>query len=300
MFKIIKDNVNIDFIGHRKFFYLTSGLLCLISLLLIFFKGFNYGIDFAGGTIVQVKFNEKADLDEIRELFSKLNLGEVIIQNFGSDKEVLIRLVRLGEDLDVVSDRISDTLYNRYGKDNVAIERVEQVGPQIGSQLKKKAFYAIIYSLIGILIYLALRFELIYSVSSILALFHDVLITCGALVLTGREMNITVLAALLTIVGYSVNDTIVIFDRIRETLKNTMGKRKLSEIINKSINGTLSRTIITSGTVLLTLIALYTLGGPVINDFVFALLVGTVVGTYSTVGIACAFVYSYKTRRETH
>jgi preprotein translocase subunit SecF len=297
MFKIIKDDVNIDFISHRKFFYLTSGLLCLISLLLIFFKGFNYGIDFAGGTIVQVKFENKANLDEIRELFSKFNLGEVVIQNFGSDREVLIRIASLGEDLNVVSDKISDALFKKYGNNNVTVERVEQVGPQIGSQLKKKAFYAIIYSLIGILIYLALRFELIYSVSSIIALFHDVLITCGALVLTGREMNITVLAALLTIVGYSVNDTIVIFDRIRENIKNTTGKRKLSEIINKSLNNTLSRTIITSGTVLLTLIALYTLGGPVINDFAFALLVGTVVGTYSTVGIACAFVYAYKMRK---
>jgi preprotein translocase subunit SecF len=297
MFKIIKDTVNIDFIGHKNFFYWTSGLLCLVSLLLIIFKGFNYGIDFAGGTVVQVRMQEKIDLNELRQLFSNMNLGEVVIQNFGSEKEVLIRLVKLDENLKAVSDRISEALYKKYGKKNVSIERIEQVGPQVGGELKKKALYAIIYSLIGILIYLALRFEWIYSVASVIALLHDVLVTCGALVITGRSMDITVLAALLTIVGYSVNDTIVIFDRIRETLKNTSGKRKLSEIINKSLNATLSRTILTSGTVLLTLIALFVLGGPVINDFVFALLVGTVVGTYSTVGIACALVYSYKTAR---
>lgn len=297
MFKIVKDNVNIDFIGHKNFFYYTSGLLCLISLLLVIFKGFNYGIDFAGGTVVQVKLQEEVDLNEMRGLFAKMNLGEVIIQNFGSEKEVLIRLVRLDENLKVISDKISDALYKKYGKKNVIIERIEQVGPQVGRELKKKAIYAIIFSLLGILIYLALRFELIYSLSSIIALFHDVLITCGALVLSGREMNITVLAALLTIVGFSVNDTIVIFDRIRETLKNTAGKRKLSEIINKSINATLSRTILTSGTLLLTLITLFVLGGPVINDFVFALLVGTVMGAYSTVGIACAVVHSYKTAK---
>ena len=165
----------------------------------------------------------------------------------------------------------------------------------MGAQLRAKAFYSIIYALIGILIYVAFRFEWVYSAASVIAVFHDVLVTCGVLCLFGKEMDLTILAALLTILGYSLNDTIVIFDRVREVLKNTAGKQKLYDIINRALNETLSRTILTSSTVFMAVLALYLFGGSVINGFAFALLIGSIIGVYSTVGVACAMVYSYKT-----
>ncbi|MDY6821558.1 MAG: protein translocase subunit SecF [Deferribacterota bacterium] len=296
MVKILKDSININFIGRVKLFYLFSGLLCIIGLVLIFFKGFNYGIDFAGGTLVQVKFEKKIDINELRKELSNIGFGDVVIQNFGSEKEILIRIATLKENLKEITDKLNSLLYKKYGKNNLTIERVEQVGPQIGAQLKKKALYAVIFALFGILVYISLRFEFIYSLSAVAALFHDVIITSLFLILTGREMNITVLAALLTVVGYSVNDTVVIFDRIRENIKNTKKKEAIGITINRGINETLSRTILTSGTTLLSLIALYIWGGAVINDFAFTLIIGILVGTYSSIGVASALVYTYKTK----
>lgn len=292
MFELIKQGTKFDFMGKAKLFFLISGVFILISLGLIFTKGFNFGIDFAGGTIVQVKFEKAPDLNQIRESINKLGLGETIIQNFGTDEEILIRVVKNDKDLKNVADSIQNSLETGVKDNSFIVERVEQVGPQVGAELKKMAIYAVIYSLIGILIYVAFRFQLIFSIGAVLALFHDVIITLGFFSFLGKEVSISVVAAILTLVGYSLNDTIVVFDRIRERMRedkaNAMG---LKEIMNMSINETLSRTTITSFLTLLTVIALYLFGGEVINGFAFVLLIGIIVGTYSSIAIASALVY---------
>ena len=297
MFEIIKENINIDFLSRVNLFFIVSGVLCIISLLLIFSKGFNYGIDFAGGTLVQVRFNQPPDLNDIRNDMEKLDIGDVIIQNFGDENGIIIRVERTGTDLQEITDKVQRKLLDRYGHDKIIVERVEQVGPQVGDELKKKAFLALIYALIGILLYITVRFEFVFSVGAVAALFHDVLITLGIFVLLGKEINLPIIAALLTIVGYSLNDTIVVFDRIREKIKSAAGKRTLRETINMSINETLSRTVLTSLTTLMAVLALYIFGGAVINGFAFTLLIGVIIGTYSSIGVAGSLVYFMKTRK---
>jgi len=294
MIELIKSNVNIDFLGKSKMFFLISGAIVVLSLFLIFTKGFNYGIDFAGGTVVQVKFEKTPDLDKLRNSFKDLSLGEMVIQTFGEPNDILIRVEKTNIGLKETADAIQKKIKEASGDQKIVIERVEQVGPQVGGQLKKKAIMATIYSLIGILIYVSLRFEFIFSLGAVIALFHDVIITLGIFSLLGKEITLPIVAAILTIVGYSLNDTIVVFDRIRENLKNGTGKLNLYEVMNKSINETLSRTILTSGTTLLAVLALYLFGGEVINGFSFALLIGIIVGTYSSIGVASALVYKIK------
>ena len=297
MFEIIKKNINIDFLSRVNLFFIVSGVLCIISLLLIFSKGFNYGIDFAGGTLVQVRFNQPPDLNDIRNDMEKLDMGDVIIQNFGDENGIIIRVERTGTNLQEITDKVQHKLLDTYGHDKIIVERVEQVGPQVGDELKKKAFLALIYALIGILLYITVRFEFVFSVGAVAALFHDVLITLGIFVLLGKEINLPIIAALLTIVGYSLNDTIVVFDRVREKIKSTAGKRTLRETMNNSINETLSRTVLTSLTTLMAVLALYIFGGAVINGFAFTLLIGVIIGTYSSIGIAGSLVYFMKTRK---
>jgi preprotein translocase subunit SecF len=294
MVEIIKSDTKIDFLGKSRLFFIVSSVLVTLSLFLIFTKGFNYGIDFAGGTVVQVKFEKTPDLDKLRDAFKGMNIGEMVIQTFGEPNDILIRVEKSEQDLRAVANMIKSKIAEVSQGQKIEIERVEQVGPQVGGQLKNKALMAIIYSLIGILIYVSLRFEFIFSVGAVLALFHDVIITLGVFSLLGKEITLPIVAAVLTIVGYSLNDTIVVFDRIRERIKNSAGKLSLFDIMNKSINETLSRTILTSGTTLLAVMALYIFGGEVINGFSFALLVGIVVGTYSSIGVASAIVYVIK------
>jgi len=179
MFEIIKENINIDFLSRVNLFFIVSGVLCIISLLLIFSKGFNYGIDFAGGTLVQVRFNQPPDLNDIRKDMKKLGIGDVIIQNFGDENGIIIRVERTVTDLQEITDKVQRKLLDTYGHDKIIVERVEQVGPQVGDELKKKAFLALIYALIGILLYITVRFEFVFSVGAVAALFHDVLITLG-------------------------------------------------------------------------------------------------------------------------
>ncbi len=295
MFELIKQGTQFDFMGKAKLFFLISGVLVLLSLGMIFTKGFNFGIDFAGGTIVQVKFEEAPNLNTIRKAMDELKIGETIIQNFGSPEEILIRVVKNDKELKSVSDSIQTSLEENLKDNKFIVERVEQVGPQVGSELKKMAVYAILYSLIGILIYVAFRFQLIYSLGAVLALFHDVIITLGFFSLLGKEISISVVAAVLTLVGYSLNDTIVVFDRIRENMREDKAKAmSLKDVMNVSLNETLSRTILTSFLTLLTVVALYFFGGEVINGFAFTLLIGILVGTYSSIGIASALVYLIK------
>lgn len=295
MFELIKHGTKIDFMGKAYYFFGFSLLILAISIATMATKGFNYGIDFAGGSILQVKFEKSPDLNTIRSVVDELKLGETIIQNFGTDEEVLIRVVKNDKDLKSVSDSIQAGLKEKMGDNKFEVERVEQVGPQVGKELKRMAVNAVLYSLVGILIYVAFRFQLIFSVAAVIALFHDVIITMGFFSLMGKEISISVVAAILTLVGYSLNDTIVVFDRIRETMnEDKEGKMSLKDLMNLSINETLSRTIITSFLTLLTVIALYFFGGEVINGFAFALLIGIIIGTYSSIAVASALVYVFK------
>lgn len=291
MFELIKQGTRFDFMSKAKIFFVISGLVCVLSIGIVVTKGFNFGIDFAGGTIIQLQFETAPNVDDIRKTMDELKLGEVVIQNFGAPEEILIRVEKNEGDLNKVANNIKDSLSTTFPDNKFIVERVEQVGPQVGSELKSKATYAVIYSLIGVLIYIAFRFQLAFAVGAVLALTHDVIITLGIFSLAGKEISLTIIAALLTIVGYSLNDTIVVFDRIRENMKETKGQVGFKTIINRSINETLSRTILTSGTTLLAVASLYIFGGAVINGFAFALLIGIVVGTYSSIGIASAFVY---------
>jgi preprotein translocase subunit SecF len=284
--QIIKSDINIDFVGKRKLAFLLSGLLILIGMVsLVINGGPNYGIDFVGGTLVQVKFTDNTDAAKIKDSLSSLDLGSVVVQRFGDDpNEFLIRVQESTKDKDL-SGMISESLNSAYGEGKVDLRRVEMVGPQVGKDLREKGLLSIAYAMVGILIYIAWRFELRYAIGAIIALLHDVLITLGAFSITGREIDLPIIAAFLAIIGYSLNDTIIVYDRIRENY----GKHKkegFKTVINRSINETLSRTILTSGTTLLVVLALFIFGGGVIHNFAFAMLVGILVGTYSSIFVA--------------
>lgn len=275
-------------------------MLIVISLFLIFTKGLNLGIDFSGGTVIQLKYEKPADLNKLRQGIGNLKIGDVSIQNFGNPEEVLIRL---GKTRDIPLEELSKTIRAKLAEidpnNKFIVERVEQVGPQVGSELQYKAMMALLYANIGVLIYVAIRFELIFAIGAILALVHDVIITLGFLSLTSKEFNLTVVAALLALIGYSLNDTIVVFDRIRERIKATANEKiNIKDIMNKSINETLSRTIITSLLTFFTVLSLMIFGGEVINPFAFTLVIGIIVGTYSSIGIASGLVYLIKSLRK--
>ena len=239
----------------------------------------NFGVDFTGGTIQQFRFQHPVSLDRARDSLLDVGLAGSPIQQFGGDKEIIIRTFS-------DSSNIVESKFKEVFSDNpFQVMRVDKVGPAVGEDLRKKAIQALIFALIGICIYISFRFEFRFAIAAIIALFHDVIISVGAIALTGREISLPVIAALLTIVGYSINDTIVVFDRIRED-RRLMRKADRKTIINTSINQTLSRTLLTSLTTLLVVLALYLLGGEVINDFAFVLLVGVLVGTYSSIFIA--------------
>ncbi len=272
--QIIKPDINIDFIGKRKLAMILSGVLILIGLAsLVVNGGPNYGIDFVGGTLVQVKFTESTDAAKIKDSLASLDLGSVVVQSFGDDpNEFLIRVPATDKDKNL-SGKISSSLNMVYGEGMVDIRRMEMVGPQVGKDLRQKGILSIVYAMIGILIYISWRFELRFAIGAIIALVHDVLITLGAFSLTGREIDLPIIAAFLAIIGYSLNDTIIVYDRIRENYGKHK-KKGFSEVVNRSINETLSRTILTSGTTLLVVLALFVFGGGVIHNFAFAMLVG--------------------------
>ncbi len=296
MFEIISSKINIDFIGKAKFYFTISLIVCLACLALVFAKGFNYGVDFSGGTVVQVRFENPPSIEAMRTQLDNSVQGKVSIQNFGEPTDFLIKAEQTNEDLQMVADTIQNILTTNFvDAGEVVIQRVEQVGPQVGSNLKQQAFMAVLYAVIGILLYVAVRFELWSAVCSIVALVHDIIITLGAIILIGITFDLTVLAALLTVVGYSLNDKIVIFDRIREKSRDD-AKLPLNVIMNNSINQTLSRTLLTSISTLLAVVSLYIFGGEVIRGFAFTLFVGIIVGTYSSIGIASSLVYTVKTR----
>jgi preprotein translocase subunit SecF len=291
--ELIKSGTNFDFVGRMKIALACSLTVILIGLAsIVWHGGLNYGIDFAGGTLVQVKFQQEPSADEIRSAFKSVGLENSIIQSFGTG-EVIVRTAELSSDQRGLSGKIEDALAAVYGKDTFEIRRVEVVGPKVGSDLTRKAILAIVFSWIGMLIYIAWRFEFRYAVGGILALVHDVIITIGVFSLLNKEFDLTIVAALLTIIGYSINYTIVVYDRIRENVRKNV-KQSLADTINASINQTLSRTILTSFTVFLVVVVLFFFGGAVIHDFAFALLVGVVVGTYSSIFIASPIVLAFE------
>ena len=298
--QLFKDETRFDFMGQIKAAMIISGIVILIGLgSIVFSGGLKYGIDFAGGTLVQLQFKNPPDIEVIRDGLKTIGLGESTIQEFGSKKDILIRVERSEEKLEAVGAMVKRSLSQKFNSDEITVERVEMVGPKVGRDLREKALLSILYAIIGIVIYISWRFEFQYAIAAIIALIHDVLVTMGAFSILDKEFTLVIVAAFLTIIGYSLNDTIVVFDRIRENLRRK-GKLSLSEIINSSINQTLSRTLLTSGTTLLVVLALFFFGGEIIHDFSFALLVGVFVGTYSSIFIASVFLVYWASRKSTH
>jgi len=287
--QIFKETSRIDFIGKRKLALAFSVTLIVISIASIVIRGLNLGIDFTGGTLIEVAYQQSIEPAEVRDILTKAGYNDVLVQHFGTSHDVLIRLAPRET---LSSAEISTLVLKELQRANpgkVEMRRVEFVGPQIGDELTEDGGLAMLYALIGILIYVALRFEKRFAVGSVIALIHDVIITIGFFSVLGIEFDLSVLAAILAVIGYSLNDTIVVFDRIRENFRK-MRKGAPAEIMNASINQTLSRTIMTSFTTLLVLIALFIFGGEIIHGFATALIVGIVIGTYSSIYVASTFV----------
>lgn len=290
---------HIDFISKAKFFTFVSSFLVIGSLALLFSRGLNYGIDFAGGTEVQVKFTEDIGVGNLRAFTESIGLKKAQVQKFGEDKEYLIRFQtetlknkkEMNKRLNAMIDKVTSGIKANYTSQGAVIRRVDSVGPQIGEQLKINGLLAVIYSLVLISLYVGLRFDYEFAPGAVLCLFHDAIITLGIFSILAKEVNIQILAAILTIIGYSLNDTIVNYDRIRENKARLKGKG-LKDIINTSINETLSRTILTSVTTLIAVMALYFFAGGVISDFAFTLAIGIIIGTYSSIYVASPLVLS--------
>jgi preprotein translocase subunit SecF len=280
-------NANYDFIGKRKWFYVASAGFMLLSLATILYHGgLNYGIDFTGGALVQVRYDKPASVDLVRKGLDEIKLGTAVIQQFGDPQEYLIRLPQGGEKPDQLSKDVQGALEKAAGA-KVEIRRVEFVGPQVGRDLQFQALYAVLAGMAGILVYVAFRFHYRDGTISVVAIAHDVIVTLGVMTFAHREMSLPVLAALLTIVGYSINDTIVVFDRIRESRGKGLRKGQTwAEVVNAAMNQTLSRTVLTSFTVFMSALVLLLFGGEVLRDFSFALLIGVVTGTYSSIAAA--------------
>jgi preprotein translocase subunit SecF len=341
--QFVKPDININFVGKRKIAFSVSLAMILISIAsLVIHGGPKYGIDFAGGSLVQVKFNEPVSVNMIKSGLATIDLGKSSVQGFGekSENEYLIRTDRSVETSGGFSLTVQQALESSTGK-GVTVRRVEMVGPQVGKDLREKALFAMFYALLFIAIYISGRFELKWLLSGVIAgvlmgavyflsifnvsvpyliaaallvslalfwflglkyamgatvaLIHDVTITVGIFSIFNKEFTLPIIAALLTIIGYSLNDTIIVFDRIRENLRK-YHKNPLEVIINRSVNETLSRTLLTSGTTLVVVVALFVLGGGIIHDFAFALLVGIFVGTYSSIYVASPILLAWKVR----
>jgi preprotein translocase subunit SecF len=296
--QIIRPDININFVGRRRIAAIVSVVLILIGMTSLVVRGGpNYGIDFAGGTVVQVIFTEPTRAADIRTALDPLNLRGVAVQQFGDEaNEYLIRVQETSDELEGLSRNIALALQASYGEAGVEVRRSEMVGPQVGRDLREKGFLAVLYAMIGILVYITWRFEFRFAVGAIIALAHDVLITLGVFSLTGREIDLPIIAAFLAIIGYSLNDTIIVYDRIRENL-GKYPREAFATVVNRSINETLSRTILTSGTTLMVVLALFIFGGGVIHNFAFALLVGILVGTYSSIFVASPVLIFWENRK---
>lgn len=288
--ELIPPNTNIDFIGNRRYAYIFTTIAILVALLSMPIKGrIVLGIDFSGGAMVQVKFDKHVDIEEIRKSLEPLSTNLVLQKFTMPGEEYMIRLEASEEHQDKLGLKVQELLDGKFGKGSVEIRSVEMVGPKVGKDLRESAIWATIVALGLLLGYMAFRFTLSMGVGAIFCLVHDLIIIYGFFVWTGKEFNLTILAAMLTVIGYDINDTIVVCDRIRDNLK-AMKKQPLAEVINTSINQTLSRTVLTSGFTLLVVISLLIFGTNVLQDFAWALLVGIVFGTYSSIFVASPLV----------
>ncbi|MEA2021738.1 MAG: protein translocase subunit SecF [Candidatus Caldatribacteriota bacterium] len=278
---------NFDFVKNRKVVYIISAVIILVGIISILFQGFNYGIDFAGGSILQIKFDDPVSITEVRDNLGQFDLSQSTIQHL-SDTEFVIRTEKINPEkrkkiLSALKENLSD----------LEVLRVETVGPIIGENLKKTALYAILFAFMGIIMYITVRFEFRYSIISILALSHDCLIVLGIFSLFQKEITISIIAAVLTIVGYSLNNTIVILDRLRENIKFKT-RESFGNIVNLSVNQSLSRTINTALTTVLPVLAIYFFGGSILSDFALALFIGMIAGTYSSIFIASPLLVDWK------
>ena len=287
--------ININFSSKFKYANIFSLILFLLSIVFIFFKGLNYGIDFKGGTLIELRSNN-IEVSSIRDVLKNMKLGDINVKKFGQDGDYLIKVEQMGDNnklIPVIKKNLSDNLNSE-----INFRRIENVGPKVSSELLQSGIIAISLSLAAMLFYIWVRFEWQFSIGSIVALFHDVIITLGIFSILSLEINLSIIAAVLTIVGYSMNDTVVIYDRIRENL-GKYHKLNINDIANLSINETLSRTIITSVTTLLALFSIFILGGEILRGFSFAMIMGVLIGTYSSIFVASPilkfFKVSYKT-----
>jgi preprotein translocase subunit SecF len=274
-----------DFMGKRNIALTVSAIVLIVALGSLFTRGLNFGLDFSGGTLIELGYTQPVDLTKTREALEQSGIPDAVVQHFGTSQDILIRMApKAGENDADLSTRVMSVL-QKDGEDKIDLRRVEFVGPQVGEELAEDGGLAVLYALICIFIYVFFRFEWRFAVGSVLALFHDVLITLGVFSILQLDFDLTVLAACLAVIGYSLNDTIVVFDRIRENFRK-MRKGDSVEITNTSLNQTLSRTLMTSITTLLVLVALFAVGGEIIHGFATALIIGVVVGTYSSIYIA--------------
>jgi preprotein translocase subunit SecF len=298
MFEIL-GKTRIDFISKRKYAFLISGVLVFLGLVALVQIGrgrANLGIDFAGGTAVQLKFDEPIQIDEARRVLSDNGFPDAELQEFTNGNKLLIRIKEKNTIQEDVANRIVQAFEKGFSTNRFVVDSSTAIGPTIGQELQKKAVIAIVFSMIGIILYIAVRFEFRFGIAAAIATFHDVLAVLGVLYILDKEITLLIVTALLTLAGYSLTDTVVVFDRIRENLKFRR-RESIEEVINGGINQVLSRTIVVSLTVVLVLIALFLFGGEVIHDFSFALLVGVIVGTYSSIFVASPVLVIWKGSR---
>jgi preprotein translocase SecF subunit len=296
--RLISDNTTIRFIRLKTFSFSLSAIFSILAILSVLFIGLNFGIDFKGGILLEVRTDERISISDIRREVSNLNIGEVSIQDFGAKSDYLIRVERQAgsDDAQQIAVEALKGALNKKFNDDIEYRRLEYVGPTVSKDLISDGVMAILFAIIAMLAYIWFRFELPFAIGAIVALLHDVILTLGVFSALGLEFNLSTVAAILLIIGYSMNDTVVVYDRIRENLRK-FKKMELKELLDKSINETLSRTINTTITTMLALGALYLIGGQIISDFAFAMLWGIIVGTYSSIFIASTILVYLNIRR---
>lgn len=282
---------NFNFLKYKNFFLFFSAFLVLASIILVFTKGLDFGVDFKGGTTIEIRLEKKIEIEKIRNSLSKFKINNYSVKEFGTVNDFLI-----STDNSVSPNDIKNFIEKDL-KEKIIIRKVETVGPKVGSELIKSAIYSVLLCFVAMFLYLWFRFEWQFSFGGIVALFHDTIITVGVFSLLGLQFDLTIVAALLTIIGYSINDTVIIYDRIRENLKKDSSS-ELSILVNESLNNTLSRTLKTSGTTLLSIIAVLIFGGEVLRGFAFAITFGIIIGTYSSIYIASPIVMFFKVKRD--
>jgi preprotein translocase subunit SecF len=299
--ELIKPGTKIPFTKYRYIAVALSSLVNLAVLIFLFIHGPNLGVDFAGGTLVHLKLQENMAISDIRNALGSLATGDTVIQDFGQQgsHEFLVRMGKTSVEIGALGEQIRANLSKRFGEKGFEIRRIESVGPKVGEELRQKGTWSVLAATVMMGVYIWFRFELRFGLGAIVSLIHDVLVTIGALSLAGYEFDLTIVAALLTIVGYSVNDTVIVCDRIRENMRK-IKRESLESVINTSINETLSRTIITVSTAIMVLVALFFLGGPVIRPFAFTLIVGFFSGVYSTIFIASPVILLWEKKTTTH